>query len=129
MKRSTKQHRPNLIYVDGGTRNSEICLVDWIRDKTIVKTRGNHSKPPTNNELEYLALHYGILYANNNYSNNIVTIYSDSMLVVNQMNGKWRVTTESLRPLFDKCQKIMTDKIKIKWISRKFNRAGWVLEI
>jgi ribonuclease HI len=114
-----------VLYVDGGTRHNQICMVDYFKDKTIVKKRGVN---PTNNDLEYLALYYAIQYANNNYSKKNILIYSDSMLVVNQMNGKWRVTTESLKPLFDKCQNIMTEKIKIKWISRKFNRAGWVLE-
>ena len=50
------------------------------------------------------------------------------MLVVKQMNGKWRVTTESLLPLYEKCQSMMTSRIKIKWIPRKFNLAGHVLE-
>ena len=26
------------------------------------------------------------------------------------------------------CMKLVTDKIKIKWISRDFNEAGWVLD-
>ena len=50
------------------------------------------------------------------------------MLVVNQINGKWRVTTVTLRPLWEKCMRLMTDRIKIKWISRDFNLAGHVLE-
>ncbi len=117
--------KTRILYIDGGTRHNNICLVDWNKDKTIVKKRPNS---PTNNELEYLALHFAMQYGNKHYPEDSIIIYSDSLLVVNQMNYRWRVTTESLRPLFDKCQKIKTDKIKIRWISRKFNRAGWVLE-
>jgi ribonuclease HI len=117
--------KTRILYIDGGTRHNNICLVDWNKDKTIVKKRPNS---PTNNELEYLALHFAMQYGNKHYPEDSIIIYSDSLLVVNQMNYIWRVTTESLRPLFDKCQKIKTDKIKIRWISRKFNRAGWVLE-
>ena len=50
------------------------------------------------------------------------------MLIVNQITGKWRVTTPKLIPLWNKCMKLMTDKIKVKWISRDFNEAGWVLD-
>lgn len=111
------------IYIDGGTRNSNICLVDG--NKTIVKHRSKH---PTNNELEYLALLYALGYVRDKYRCQDITIYSDSQLVVNQINGKWRVTTPNLIQLHDKCSRMKTNKIKIKWISRKFNLAGFVLE-
>jgi ribonuclease HI len=113
------------IYVDGGTVGTRICLVDKLKDKTIVKTRGVN---PTNNELEYLALLYALEYIANNYKKRNITIYSDSMLIVNQINGKWRVTTPKLTPLWNKCMKLVTDKMKIKWVSRDFNEAGWVLD-
>lgn len=111
------------IYIDGGTRHSNICMVDG--DFLIIKHRGGK---PTNNELEYLALLYALGYIREKYRDADVEIYSDSMLVVKQMNGNWRVTTNSLEPLYEKCQSLLTNKIKIKWISRKFNLAGHVLE-
>ena len=113
------------IYIDGGTRGSRICLVDKSDDFTIVKNRGEGL---TNNELEYLALEYALRYVENRYSNKEVLIHSDSKLVVNQINGDWRVTTESLKPLYIKCLKRMNGKIKLKWVSRDFNFAGFVLE-
>jgi len=113
------------IYVDGGTVGTRICLVDKLKDKTIVKIRGVN---PTNNELEYLALLYALEYITNNYKKRNITIYSDSMLIVKLFNGKWRVTTPKLVLLYYKCIKLVTDKMKIKWISRDFNEAGWVLD-
>lgn len=113
------------LYIDGGTRGSRICLVDRDDDFTIVKTRGAGL---TNNELEYLALEYALRYVENRYSKKDVTIHSDSKLVVNQINGDWRVTTETLRPLYLKCMKRMNSKIKLKWVRRDFNFAGHVLE-
>ena len=71
------------IYVDGGTRNSNICLVN--KDKCIVKYRRGD---PTNNELEYLALLYALGYVRDNYPDKYVRIYSDSKLIVNQINGR-----------------------------------------
>lgn len=111
------------IYIDGGTRNSNICLVDGRH--VVVRYR---KKNPTNNELEYLALLYALGYVRDKYKCRQVTIYSDSQLIVNQMNGKWRVTTPNLIDLHDKCSRMITNKIKLKWISRKFNLAGHVLE-
>ena len=115
------------IYIDGGTRGSRICLVDG--DKEIIHVRKTSlGETPTNNELEYLALEFALHYIANKYRGKSITVYSDSKLIVNQINGKRRVTTETLVPLYDKCMKKMTDDIKIKWISRKFNLAGHVLE-
>ena len=111
------------IYIDGGTRNSRICLVDG--NHVVVKYR---KKNPTNNELEYLALLYALGYIRDKYRCKKVTILTDSLLVANQMNCKWRVTTDNLRVLHSKCSSMITSKIKIKWISRKFNLAGHVLE-
>lgn len=113
------------IYVDGGTHKSRICMHDPQKERTIIKTRG---KNPSNNELEYLALLYGIQYAKNEYSGKNVTIYSDSKLIVNQINGKWRITVEPLARLHKKCINILPKKITVVWISRNINRAGWVLE-
>ena len=125
IRKRRKQKLVTDIYVDGGTRGSRICLVDKSKDFTIIKTRGGDL---TNNELEYLAVLYALDYINNRHKKDNITIYSDSKLIVNQINGEWRITTERLQPLYDKCMKRMTDKIKIKWISRDFNLAGIILE-
>ena len=50
------------------------------------------------------------------------------MLIVNQMNGKWRVTTPKLVPLYYKCLKLLKPNIIIKWTKRDLNKAGWVLD-
>ena len=125
IRKRRKQKLVADIYVDGGTRGSRICLVDTTDHKTIIKTRGGD---PTNNEMEYLALLYALDYVNNRHKKDNITIYSDSKLMVNQINGDWQVTTDHLQPLYDKCIKKMTDKIKIKWVRRDSNLAGIILE-
>jgi ribonuclease HI len=82
----------------------------------------------TNNELEYLALEYGLKYINNNYPKKKVVLYSDSMLIVNQVNGKWRITTKTLLPLCKRCLNLLGSNVSIRWIKRDMNKAGWVLE-
>jgi len=125
IRKRRKQKLVADIYIDGGTRGSRICLVDTSVHKTIIKTRGGD---PTNNEMEYLALLYALDYVNNRHKKDNITIYSDSKLMVNQINGDWQVTTDHLQPLYDKCIKRMTDKIKIKWVRRDSNLAGIILE-
>ena len=121
----------NIIYSDGGTRGSRICMYDKQLEKSIVKHRyspDSRSTPLTNNELEYLALIYSLEYCRNVYSKKKVVIKVDSLLVANQINGKWRVTTEHLIALHERSMKLLTKNISVSWISRDFNLAGHVLE-
>lgn len=113
------------IYVDGGTRGMVICLHDPQKNKTIVKHRKGAS---TNNDLEYLAVIYGIEYIRKNYPKDKATIISDSMLVVKQVNQSWKINSDSLLSLNKKVHNKMTKMIKIKWIPRSFNLAGVHLE-
>ena len=64
----------NIIYSDGGTKGSRICMYDKQKEKCVIKTRGNSERKLTNNELEYLALLYCIEYCNNVYSKKKVKI-------------------------------------------------------
>jgi ribonuclease HI len=113
-----------IIYCDGGTRGNAICLVH--DDTIIVKTRGGEL---TNNELEYLALIYTLEYIDTNNLKN-VKIYSDSRLIVRQVNGTYRVTTDNLIKLHRKTlQKMLRCcGVQIRWVKRDKNKAGRHLE-
>jgi len=113
------------IYVDGGTRNSNICIVNKETSECIVQRRKGKL---TNNELEYLALLYALEYIKDKYPNERIRIFSDSQLIVKQMKGDYRITTDNLRVLYNKCKPMMNKKIRLIWISRDFNLAGHVLE-
>ncbi len=113
-----------IIYCDGGTRGNAICLVH--DDTIIVKTRGGKY---TNNELEYIALIHTLEYiASKNLKN--VRIYSDSKLIVSQVNGKYRVTTDNLIALHGETLEKMLrcDGVQICWVRRNRNKAGRHLE-
>ena len=114
------------IYVDGGTQKSRICVVDQSNNFENVKTRKGN---PTNNELEYLALLYALSYIHTAkiHARQII-ILTDSKLMANQMNDKWRITNEKLAKLNGKCKRMMLPNIRIKWISRKRNKAGFILD-
>lgn len=113
------------LYVDGGTLGSVICLYDLHKKKTIVKKRKGSL---TNNDLEYLAIIYGIEYARKYYPRDTITIHSDSMLAVKQINHKWKVKGENLIYLKSRVDRKKTKLVTIKWIPREFNLAGVHLE-
>jgi ribonuclease HI len=114
------------LYVDGGTRGMVICLHDPQRQKYILKKRKGAT---TNNDLEYLAIIYGIEYARKYYPRDKILILSDSRLAVKQINGEYHVNGENLITLHKKVlRKIDNNRMQIKWIRRNFNLAGIHLE-
>jgi ribonuclease HI len=114
------------LYVDGGTRGMVICLHDPQRQKYILKKRKGAT---TNNDLEYLAIIYGIEYARKYYPRDKILILSDSRLAVKQINGEYHVNGENLIALHKKVlRKIDNNRMQIKWIRRNFNLAGIHLE-
>lgn len=113
------------LYVDGGTRGMVICLYDQQRHKYIIKRRKGAT---TNNDLEYLAIIYGIEYARKFYPRDSIIIYSDSKLAVNQINGIYRVNGDNLIALHKKTMRKLTPRVDIVWVRRNFNFAGIHLE-
>lgn len=57
----------------------------------------------TNNEAEWLALRAALRFALTHHAKEQVQIYSDSQLVVNQFNGKWRCRIARLLTLARQC--------------------------
>jgi len=109
------------IYTDGG--EDKYCFV--IPEKNKVKTF--EKKNITNNEAEYLAVIEALKFVEENSK---VTIFSDSKLVVNQINMEWHIKQDRLRELFEKVQSLIEKKkidFKIEWIPREKNKAGKVL--
>ena len=103
-------------WVDGGLK--EICVTDSNGDVKIIHVTG------TNNENEYRAMIYALEQAKDGD-----TIYADSALVVNQLTKGWKVKAQHLYSFYNKAKEILkTKKINIEWVSRDFNRAGWILE-
>lgn len=126
------------IYFDGSpAENKYIVGLLVIENKVNSKMRGydrivyhtvKEVKYPgkiTNNKAEYLALIEAIKYADKNNLDDII-FYGDSQLVVNQVNGKYRVKDNELFSLY----KIVVNNLKkflnarIEWIPRSKN---WVV--
>ncbi|HIA23041.1 MAG TPA: ribonuclease HI family protein [Candidatus Marinimicrobia bacterium] len=89
------------LYVDGAadlhSKTSGIGGV-FYQDGTEIETFSEFFGDATNNEAEYNALIRGLQIANElNVAS--INIYADSLLVVNQVNGEFKVKHENMIPL------------------------------
>ena len=77
----------------------------------------------TNNQAEYLAVLEALKATKRD-----IEIYSDSKLVVNQLNHKWHIKDDNLRNLAVEIWKqIGNRKVSFIWIPREQNKAGKLL--
>ena len=103
-------------YCDGSLK--KICVTDEDGHVFIEDIDG------TNNENEYRAMILALKKANQDD-----TIFADSLLIVNHLLGLWKLKASHLYPLFCEAKKLLEERgCKIEWVSRDFNRAGWILE-
>ncbi len=85
----------------------------------------------TNNEAEYQALLAALSYIARNLAGKgsdvkNMKIFSDSKVLVNQVNGEWKVEQARLVQLREKAAKIMEDLSlrRLVWVPREQNYAG-----
>lgn len=118
-----------IVYTDGsGSNGSEYgryCY--WIKEINIARLF--QKKGITNNEAEYLAI---VEAVNSSLvkPEDPLLIYSDSQVVVNQLNKKWNIKSKKLRKLFIRVLDIINErglKVKFKWLRRSKNYAGHIL--
>jgi len=87
----------------------------------------------TNNVAEYRALLSGLLYIGCRRvdfdDEDEYVIKSDSKLVVEQVNGNWRVRDQNLKSYCEQAIEWIKDigAIKVEWIPRERNLAGKLL--
>jgi ribonuclease HI len=90
----------------------------------------------TNNEAEYYALLKALELIAEKATGKVpinlgeALVRSDSKLVVNQVNGEWRVEDEKLIELSEKARDLIKDlgSIRLEWVPREENLAGLWLE-
>lgn len=93
----------------------------------------------TNNEAEYLALLEALQIISGMWAaggeripdeKGPIVIRSDSELVVNQVNGSYKVKEPHLKPLWEKARGLMASlgHVKVEWVPRERNFAGLWLE-
>ncbi|MCD6576286.1 MAG: ribonuclease HI family protein [Nanoarchaeota archaeon] len=108
------------IYTDGAARgnpgNAAVGFVMFKGDK-LIKKNIRYIGKATNNIAEYTAIINALRTAPRNEK---VEIYSDSKLVVNQLNGDFKVKKEHLKKLYARAKMLMKERgvKKIEWVPR-----------
>ncbi len=97
------------LYIDGAARNNPGPAgvgVYMLQDKQSIVQQGFYVGSKTNNQAEYLALLMGLFFAKKTVQpTDHVTIFSDSQLLVRQINSIYKVKNEKLKPLFSIAKK------------------------
>jgi ribonuclease HI len=127
--------RKIIVYVDGGSRGNPgpaAIGVLFCNEKGICfKKFSEYLGKMTNNEAEYKAAIFALKKFKSIFGKKLaketeIEIRSDSELLVNQMNGKYKILEENLQPLFLELWNLRLDfkKVKFKLIPRKKNKEA-----
>ena len=121
------------IFIDGACSGNPgptriAVFSEDLKIKTILDT-GNG----TNNRAEYQALIYALAIAQSIEDD--IVIKSDSKLIVEQVNGNWKVKDPKLIPLckdarilIDMRKELFDVSTELQWLRREDNLAGHMLE-
>lgn len=119
----------DVLYIDTDgacTSNpGEMGIGAFIRsDQKIIEFITQKLDKGSNNEAEYWAVYYALVAAKKRAATN-VTVRSDSQLIVNQLNGDYKVKSESLFKIHDKIKRMVQDhfeKVEFVWVPREQNK-------
>jgi ribonuclease HI len=116
------------LHFDGGSRgNPGPGGCGWVLHKGSVEIYAGMSPlgPCTNNYAEYKGLEQGLLSAlNKNYCE--LTVYGDSLLVINQVMGVWKCKSPNLIPILKRINKLKAqfEYIEILHVRREENKRA-----
>jgi ribonuclease HI len=127
--------RKIIVYVDGGARGNPgpaaIGVLFCNEKGNCFRKFSEYLGKMTNNEAEYKAAIFALKKFKSIFGKKLaketeIEIRSDSELLVNQMNGKYKILEENLQPLFLELWNLRLDfkKVKFKLIPRKKNREA-----
>jgi ribonuclease HI len=112
------------LYVDGASRGNPgragIGVV--LETEGAVRKAGAYVGVKTNNEAEYMALIMGLEMALEMGATE-VTVYSDSQLLVRQLQGEYRVRSHRLKKLYERAADLISrfSKFQIVHVEREEN--------
>lgn len=117
------------LYADGGSRGnpgpsaSGYALLDM--DDNIIFKSGVYLGITTNNQAEYQALKYGLEEAQKLGARE-VDVYLDSLLVVNQMKGIFKVKNRDLWPIHEAIKELAATFKKVRYthVPRELNKLA-----
>lgn len=79
----------------------------------------------TNNEAEYEGLLLGLEHAAGVGATS-VTVHGDSQLVIRQLEGRYAVKADHLKPLFTRAKRLLErfDEVEFDWVRREQNKGA-----
>ena len=117
-----------IAYIDGSSMGNPgesgygIILKD--EKENTLETLGRHIGTATNNIAEYSGL-LNCLKIACKYGSNSIKVFSDSLLMVNQLNGNYKVKNEGLKIIFSEIQNFLKKEniqLEMVHIPREQNR-------
>ena len=116
------------IYCDGASRSNpgEASIgISIQKDEQEVDTVSKKIGVATNNVAEYEGLRTALDYCDKNNLKD-VQIYLDSLLVVQQVNGKYKVKSKNLKDLYNQCTDLIKkiDNLEIYHVPREQNKRA-----
>lgn len=118
-----------VIYTDGGSRGnpgpSASGYIVMDEQRNVLVDKGVYLGVTTNNQAEYQALKFALEEALVMQAREI-SVYMDSMLVVNQMKGIFKVKNRDLWPIHDAIQQLVPKfrKVQFTQIPRELNKLA-----
>lgn len=117
------------LYADGGSRGNPgpsaggFAILDM--DDNVVKKSGKYLGITTNNQAEYHSLKGGVEAAREIGAKR-VHVFMDSLLVVNQMKGIYKIKNRDLWPIHQAIKQIITafEEINFTHIPRELNKLA-----
>jgi ribonuclease HI/pterin-4a-carbinolamine dehydratase len=117
------------VFSDGGSRGnpgpsaSGFVILDM--EDTVLVDKGIYLGVTTNNQAEYTSLKLGLEECLK-MGVRRVHVYMDSLLVVNQMKGIYKVKNQELRPVYEAIKKLATnfEEISFDHVPREFNKLA-----
>ena len=119
-----------ILKVDGASRgnpgDAAIGVVVETEYGAVIELWGEYIGVATNNEAEYRAIISGLSFLRDIGYRGHVQVYSDSELVVNQLNGVYRVRSGKLKKLYDEVKRLEANFSEVKYIhvDRAMNRRA-----
>jgi ribonuclease HI len=120
MESGIGEAKPLFLYTDGASRGNPgpsawaYILLDEHRN--VIEERARSIGRGTNNEAEYYALIEGLRAALRCGCTSL-TVFSDSELMVRQMNGTYRVASSRLIPLYREAQSVSGECASVEYHS------------
>jgi len=117
------------VYIDGGSRGNPgpaaAAFILSDQDATKLSAKAFFLGRTTNNVAEYTAI-VKALEAAKHIDAKHITVFSDSELLVKQVNGQYRVKSEQIRPLFRQAVKLLDhfESCDVQFIPREKNKQA-----